>query len=274
MPVLVSNSKDALRGKFQKMNRIIISLLFLLGALSGCATTQTTDGAADPLQPINRVGYSINDTLDEALLKPVAETYEEYTPQLIRTGITNFFDNLNYLNVILNSFLQGKLGQGLSDTTRFVFNSTLGLGGLMDVGTAMGLPAHDEDFGQTLAVWGFGQGSYLYIPVQGPNTVSTLPDIAISYFLNPLTYLTSTILFPLAAINIINKRANLLEATNIRDEAAVDPYIFTREAFLQRRTYLIYDGNPPHEGYEDIFQNGDADNGVGGENSSGVLRIE
>jgi len=254
------------------MNRIILALLFL-GTLSGCATTQTTNGAADPLQPVNRVGYSINDTLDVRLLKPVAETYKEYTPQLVRTGVTNFFDNLNYLNVILNSFLQGKLDQGLSDTIRFIYNSTAGVGGLVDVSTAIEMPAHEEDFGQTLAVWGFSGGAYVYLPIQGPNTVSTLPDIAISYFLNPMTYVTGTILLPLAAINVINKRANLLEATNIRDEAAVDPYIFTREAYLQRRTYLIYDGNPPTEGYEEIFQNGGIDKGEDSENT-GVLRIE
>ena len=254
------------------MNRIILILL-ILGAVSGCATTQATGGAgtADPLEPVNRVGYNVDDTLDKALLKPVAETYEEYTPQLVRTGITNFFDNLNYLNVILNSFLQGKFNQGLSDTTRFIYNSTIGLGGLIDVSTPIGMPAHEEDLGQTLAVWGFGRGNYLYIPIQGPNTVSTLPDIVVSYLLNPLTYVTGTVLFPLAAINVINKRANLLEATNIRDEAAVDPYIFTREAYRQRRNYLIYDGNPPPEGYDDIFQNGGAGDGEG-ENS--VLRIE
>lgn len=259
------------------MNKIILTIVFLC-LLSGCATTQTTDGAADPLQPVNRVGYSINDTLDLALLKPIAETYEKNVPKLVRTGITNFFDNLNYLNVILNSFLQGKFDQGLSDATRFIFNSTIGLAGLVDVSTVMGLPAHNEDLGQTFAVWGFGQGSYVYLPVEGPNTVSTLPDIVVSALLNPLTYVTSAVLFPLAALNLINERANLLDATNIRDEAAVDPYIFTREAFLQRRNYLIYDGNPPSEGYEDIFQNGEesfnGEGGAEGEENSAVLRIE
>jgi ABC-type transporter lipoprotein component MlaA len=242
------------------MKKIIIALL-LLGVLSGCATTKETNGAADPLQPVNRVGYDITETLDEAILKPIATTYKEYTPKIIRTGITNFFDNLYYLNVILNSFLQGKFGQGFSDVSRFVVNSTLGLGGLVDVGTRMGFEKHDEDIGQTLGVWGFGQGSYLYVPVAGPNTVSTLPDYAARIYLNPLTYVAGAILFPLAIVNAINTRANLLEATSIRDEAAVDPYIFTREAFLQHRTYLIYDGNPPVEGYEDIFDESSFDNG-------------
>lgn len=257
------------------LNKLICCLLFIL-ALSGCATTPT-DGASDPLQPVNRVGYSINDTLDNNLLKPVAEVYKDATPKLMRTGITNFFDNLNYLNVILNSFLQGKLDQGISDTLRFIYNSTFGLAGLVDVSTHIGMPAHNEDLGQTLAVWGVGQGSYLYLPVAGPNTMSTVPDMVVSTYLNPLTYVTGAILFPLSALHVINRRANLLEATNIRDEAAVDPYIFTREAYLQRRLYLIHDGNPPREGYQDIFED-DATNGDGGgtgeEVNEAVLRIE
>lgn len=257
------------------MNKLIFSLLIIL-VLSGCATAPA-DGDPDPLQPVNRVGYSINDTLDTNLLKPVAEVYKDATPKMMRTGITNFFDNLNYLNVVLNSFLQGKLDQGMSDALRFIYNSTFGLGGLVDVSTHIGMPMHDEDLGQTLAVWGFGQGSYLYLPVAGPNTVSTVPDMVVSTYLNPITYVTGAILFPLSALNVINRRANLLEATSIRDEAAVDPYIFTREAYLQRRLYLIHDGNPPREGYEEIFEDdfshGDGD-GTGDEVNEAVLRIE
>jgi len=257
------------------LNKLILSSLIIL-ILPGCATAPV-DGDPDPLQPVNRVGYSINDTLDTNLLKPVAEVYKDATPKLMRTGVTNFFDNLNYLNVVLNSFLQGKLDQGMSDALRFIYNSTFGLGGLFDISTPIGMPAHDEDLGQTLAVWGFGQGSYLYLPVAGPHTVSTVPDMVVSTYLNPLTYVTGAILFPLSALNVINRRANLLEATNIRDEAAVDPYIFTREAYLQRRLYLIHDGNPPRESYDDIFEddasNGEGD-GTGDEVNEAVLRIE
>ena len=246
-----------------------IFVLFMVAVASGCATTPAEN---DPLEPANRVSYSFNESLDRAILKPIAETYAEYTPELARDGITNFFDNLAYLNVVLNSFLQGKFDQGLSDATRFIFNSTIGLAGLVDVGTTIGLPAHEEDLGQTLATWGFGEGSYLYIPVGGPNTTRNLPNYASSYFLNPLTYVTGVILFPLTAVDVINKRANLLEATNIRDEAAVDPYTFTREAYLQKRQFLIYDGNPPVEGYDDIFdlENGSGEGGEGG----GTLIIE
>lgn len=249
--------------------------MIFIGSGAGCATNQAQTGAGDPdeLEPANRVSYTFNDTLDRALLKPIAEVYADYTPEVARTGVTNFFDNLSYLNVVLNTFLQGKFDQGIADTLRFLYNSTFGIAGLFDVSTPIGMPAHDEDFGQTLAVWGVDQGSYLYIPVQGPNTVRNLPDYATSALLNPLTYVTGTILFPLTALNIINKRANLLEETNIRDEAAVDPYIFTREAYLQQRRFKIYDGNPPVEGYDDIFDT-NGSNGGSGEGDAGVLHIE
>ncbi len=137
--------------------------------------------------------------------------------------------------------------------TRFLVNSIAGIGGLFDVATPMGLPSHDEDLGQTLAVWGFGQGSYLFIPVSGPNTVRNLPDTASSTLLNPLFYITSAVLFPISALNIINTRANALDATDFIDEVAVDPYSFTREAYIQRRQHLIYDGNPPTDSYDSIF---------------------
>ena len=244
--------------KKQQLFALLLALLFI-GFTSGCATTPSDNEAGDPdqLEPFNRASYSFTDTLDRTFLKPIAETYVDYTPRLVRTGVTNFFDNLSYLNVALNSLLQGKLDQGLSDIVRFIFNSTIGLAGLVDVASPMGLPEHDEDLGQTLAVWGFGQGYYLFIPVRGPDTVRNLPNTATSTLLNPFTYVSGAILFPITALNIVNTRANALEETNIRDEAAVDPYTFTREAYLQHREYLIFDGNPPAEGYEDIFENGD-----------------
>lgn len=259
--------------RLRSITRIILVLIAFAFA-SGCATTQPqgTYGDPDPLEPVNRASYSFSDTLDRALVKPVAEVYADNTPEVVRTGVTNFFDNLSYLNVALNSFLQGKFHQGMQDSLRFLYNSTFGIAGLFDVSTPIEMPAHKEDFGQTLAVWGFEEGSYLFIPVQGPNTVRNLPDYATSALLNPLTYVTGAVLFPLTAINIINKRANLLEETNIRDEAAVDPYVFTREAYLQQRKYLIHDGNPPVEGYEDIFDS--ETEGENGEGETGVLRIE
>lgn len=256
--------------------RTCLSPLFVilaLALLSSCATTRQPDsdepGIAqtnpDPLEPMNRKFFTFNETLDKYIMKPVAQGYADVAPNVFRTGVTNFFNNLAYLNVVLNSFLQGKVEDGFSDSFRFITNSTLGIGGLVDVATPMGLESHTEDTGQTLAVWGAGQGSYLYLPVFGPNTVRNLPNFATSYYLNPLTYVSGTILFPVYALNVINRRANLLEATNIRDEAAVDKYTFTREAWLQQRRYLIYDGNPPVEGFDEMFDDtatdGDAPTG-------------
>ena len=255
--------------RFYKMLQQII-LLAMVCIMAGCATTQTSDNYAkdDPLEPANRVFFDINEPLDQALIKPVAEVYVDVTPNFIRTGITNFFKNLAYLNVILNDLLQGKINQGLSDVVRFAANSTIGIGGLFDVATPMGLPEHDEDFGQTLAVWGFDEGSYLYLPLFGPNTVRDSTNFVPSTLLNPFYYISSPILFPVTAINAVNKRANLLEASNIRDEAAVDPYSFTREAYLQQREYLVYDGTPPVSGYDDVF-NADDESDEGS-----VLKIE
>jgi phospholipid-binding lipoprotein MlaA len=251
----------------------IIFALLLVSLGSGCASTQTKDAETnnDTLEPVNRASFGLNETLDEYIIKPIAEPYAKYTPEVYRSGITNFFDNLSYLNVVLHSFLQGKFGQGFSGITRFVVNSTLGIGGLNDIATPMGLPKHNEDFGQTLATWGMGQGSYLVIPLHGPNTVRNTPDMVTSTLLNPFFYISSAILWPVAALNLINTRANLLEATNIRDEAAIEPYTFTREAYLQQRQNLIYDGNPPLEGYDDIF---DFEDEGDGSSDGATLNIE
>lgn len=228
-------------------------LLGMILAATGCAITHN-EPSQDPLEPANRVFFNVNETLDRAMLKPVAKGYARITPALVRTGITNFFNNLGYLNVILNDVLQGKFEQGVNDSVRFIFNSTLGIGGWFDVAGDMGLPAHEEDFGQTLAVWGLDKGFYLYLPLFGPNTLRDSADFIPRTFLNPFFYISGPFLLPLNAVNAINTRANLLEASNIRDEAALDPYAFTREAYLQQREFLIHDGNPPLSDYEDIFE--------------------
>ncbi len=236
----------------------LLAVLLAVALLTGCAGTQTIDGEVnpDPYEETNRSFYKFNDALDRHIMTPVAKKYVNVTPEPVRDGIANFFDNLEYLNVILHSFLQGKLGQGINDLTRFVVNSTLGLGGLMDVATDMGLEENDEDLGQTLAVWGVEPGAYLYIPFLGPYTARNSPDVASSYFTNPFTYIATLYLLPVTVLNMVNDRANLLEASEFVNEASIDPYSFTREAYLQQRRYLIHDGNPPSEGYDDIFDLG------------------
>ncbi len=234
------------------------TLLAIIAITSGCAAGKVVDHS-DPLEGANRKLYGVNETFDQYLFKPVANTYVRVTPNVARTGVTNFFNNLGYPNVILNSLLQGKFHQGGQDLLRFIYNSTFGIAGLFDVATHLGLPEHDEDLGQTLAVWGLSQGAYLSLPFLGPNTVRNTTDFVPSIALDPLTYLSGGFSLPITLLNIINRRAALLEATNIRDQAALDPYTFTRSAYLQRRQSLIYDGNPPTDPYDDIFEDDELD---------------
>jgi len=237
--------------------RILFLLLAML-LLGGCATTANQ---GDPLIGLNRVFYDINQGLDRHLIKPIAEGYSRVTPKPVRTGITNFFDNISYINVIFNDVLQGKINQGLADSGRFLINSTIGSGGLFDPASGMGLNKHNEDLGQSFGVWGAGEGAYLDLPLLGPSSVRDAPDLATSTYLNPLFYVTTTVTLPLGALNVINKRANLLEVTRVRDEAALDPYIFTREAYRQKRIFDIYDGNPPEQDLLDESFDGE-DEGV------------
>lgn len=207
----------------------------------------------DPLEGFNRPVYEFNDGLDRFILKPIAEGYVAITPGPIRTGVTNFFDNLSYLNVIFNDILQGKFHQAIDDSARFFINSTVGIGGLFDPASSGGLVKHKEDLGQTFGTWGAGEGLYLNLPFVGPNSTRDAPDLVTGALLNPLIYFATAIAAPVTAVNVVNKRANLLDASKFRDEAALDPYAFTREAYRQHRTSLIYDGDPPVEDLEDFF---------------------
>ena len=243
---------------------------------AGCATTQNSalEGGSDPLEPVNRTVFNTLETLDKHFIKPIAESYVDVTPVPIRTSVSNFFDNLSYLNVILNDFLQGKFEQGMTDILRFFYNSTFGIAGLFDVSTPIGMPANSEDFGQTLATWGVSQGSYLYL--MGPSSTRDITDQVPSTLLNPFFYLSSIVMAPISALNAINTRANLLEKSNIRDEAALDPYSFTREAYLQQREFKVHDGKPPASGYDDIFNDASANATESTEDNekSGMLVIE
>ncbi len=244
------------------VNTLLIGATLVLA--QGCATTTATDeaNADDNFESANRASFDFTESVDRAVIKPVAEAYNDVTPEPVRRAVTNFFDNLGYLNVILNDFLQGKWDQGLQDSLRFLYNSTAGIGGLFDVSTRIDMPANNEDFGQTLAVWGVDKGSYLYVPLLGPNTVRDTTDIASSILTNPLFYASGIVLFPVTALNIVNTRSNLLEASNIRDQAAIDPYVFTREAYLQQREFLVYDGNPPNSDFDDFFLEDEDDENI------------
>ena len=216
--------------------------------LTGCATMQSADPEVsnnDPFESVNRPIYRGNDFIDRRIARPVTEAYVSYTPQPIQNSVSNFFDNVVYPNVILNDFLQGKGTQGLEDLGRFLVNTTFGFLGVWDMATPLGLEAHDEDFGQTLGVWGMDESIYLVLPFIGPSTVRDVPNLGVSTVTNILFYVPSPYVVPVALLGFIDLRARLEEAITFRDETAVEPYLFTREAYLQHRKFLIYDGNPP-----------------------------
>ena len=222
---------------------------------SGCASTPKEEGPYDPYEKVNRKIYAFNDALDRNILKPVADAYVKVTPEPARNSVSNFFDNIGYLNTIINDFFQGKFKQGVADFSRFLINSTVGSLGLVDVASKVGLKAHEEDLGQTLAVYGTPQGPYLVIPLLGPNTARDAPDLATSTFTSGMYYIGQAaglvVSLPLGALQFVDKRARASSALKVVDEAALDRYIFIRDAYLQHREYLIYDGHPPQPKYED-----------------------
>jgi len=193
----------------------------------------------DPYEGFNRSMFSFNDHLDDYVAKPISDAYLWVTPGFLKHGITNFFSNLKDINVVLNDHMQGKFQQGAEDTGRFLTNSTIGFFGLIDVATDLGLKKHEEDFGQTLAVWGVPQGPYLVLPILGPTTTRGLPGSVFDVAANPSSYVG---IVPVQVVSMLNTRANADGALKFIDEAAIDPYVFTREAFLQYQQHLITDG--------------------------------
>ncbi len=230
------------------------ALALCLIVLSGCASTQEAIEANDLLEPASRKSHAFNDALDRHVLEPVSDVYVKVTTERMRRSVGNFFNNLNEPNVLANDFLQGKIHQGIRDTLRFAFNSTLGIGGLFDVASGLDLPRHEEDFGQTLAVWGVGEGSYLELPFLGPSSVRDAPGIAFAIFTSPLFFLDNlAVSLSLGGLDVVDTRARLATAIELRRKTALDPYTFTREAYRQRREFLIYDGNPPLEEFDEDF---------------------
>ncbi len=220
----------------------------VFAVLTGCAATQSAGPEMpdhDPFESVNRRIYRANDFLDRTIAKPVTEVYVAYAPQPVQKSVSNFFDNVVYPNVILNDFLQGKGAQGLEDSGRFLVNSTFGFLGIWDMATPLGLEAHDEDLGQTLGVWGMDENAYVVLPLVGPHTVRDIPNLGVTIVTNILFYVSTPYVIPVAFLGFIDKRARLDEAVAFRDNTAIEPYLFTREAYRQHRRFLIYDGNPP-----------------------------
>lgn len=219
--------------------------------LAGCATT---GDPRDPLEPLNRKFYTFNDTLDRYVMRPVAETYQKVTPQFVDDAVSHFFDNIEDISVTVNNFLQGDFEEGVEDLARFFVNTTVGLGGLVDVASEIGLEKHQEDFGQTLAVWGVPPGPYLVVPFIGPRTVRHAVGDVAGGFANPLNYTTWPIRLSTATLETIDSRADLLDETAIMERAALDPYEFLRNAYFQRREYLIHNGEVPLDHEFEAFE--------------------
>jgi phospholipid-binding lipoprotein MlaA len=227
--------------------RALLALSVLLLA-SGCVSVPGPPNPRDPWESYNRTVYKFNDAADKAVLKPVAEGYQAITPNFMQTGIANFFENLYDVKTGINNILQGKVVEGLSDFGRFGFNSVVGIFGLWDVATPLGLEKHDEDFGQTLGWWGVPSGPFFMIPLLGPSTARDAParyvDPQFAFFRGIDEVWVRNTLY---ALDIVRTRAGLLKAGKILDDAALDPYSFLRDAWMQRRQNLVYDGKPPKD---------------------------
>jgi phospholipid-binding lipoprotein MlaA len=239
------------------------AFLAVFGLLSACATSPSdtndtaepvaaTDSPAatddnDPLEGFNRAIFTFNDKADRWVLKPVAKGYQKVVPDFARQSVSNFFSNLHDPAVMLNNLCQGKVQNAISDLGRFLINSTFGIYGLFDVASVAGLEKHNEDFGQTLATWGVGEGSYLVLPILGPSNLRDGVGLIPDWYAYPPTHMEEqSTASKLTLVEVINRRAQLLEASDILDQAAGDdPYIFVREAYRQQRENLVYDGNPP-----------------------------
>jgi phospholipid-binding lipoprotein MlaA len=232
-------------------NQLLKSLLvFGILFLTACASIQQTERVAkvDPFERMNRAVFSFNETADQYVIKPVAEAYRFVLPEFVRTGVTNFFSNINDVLIAANNLLQGKPSHAVSDVGRFLVNSTIGILGFFDIATDIGLDKNHEDFGQTLAVWGVGDGPYVVLPFFGPSnvrdTVGLVVDIETDFMINT-NKLNSDEKIAVNGLRIINRRADLLDAGQLLEDAAFDKYSFLRDGYMQRRRSQIYDGEPP-----------------------------
>ena len=193
----------------------------------------------DPFEKFNRKTFEFNENLDELVVKPVAEVYSEF-PVFIKTGVTNFFNNLENIETSVNQLLQGKPGKSLNDLTRFIINTSIGVAGIFDVASSMGLERNEEDFGQTLAVWGVGEGPYIMLPFLGPSTLRDTISRPISSFTSVIFHMTDTdVNIALKSIDALETRERLLDVESL---LSGDKYIFVKDAYMQSMNYEISDG--------------------------------
>lgn len=240
---------DVLRpGRIRERAAALALVLALLGAAPVHAQT------ADPLEPANRKVFTFNDTLDRWIVKPVAKGYNRL-PEPMKRGVNNVFRNLEEPGTIINQFLQGKPRNGLNDTARFLVNSTFGLLGWFDVATKAGLQRHEEDFGQTFSVWGVGRGPFVMLPALGPSTTTDTVGRVLDFFTNPVSFINpERDQYIARGVNLLDTRAQLLSVEEI---VSGDRYLFMRDAYLQRRLYLINDGVIDEDPFLDEFDDFD-----------------
>jgi phospholipid-binding lipoprotein MlaA len=211
--------------------------------LGGCATS---GNPKDPIEGFNRAMYGIHDGIDTVVLKPVATGYDAVLPEPVQTGVTNFFANISDIMISVNNLLQGKPADAASDAGRFLVNTTVGVLGIFDMASKMGLEKHEEDFGQTFGRWGVSEGAYVFIPMLGPRTARDTVGVAVDLWADPMGYIDHVpTRNSLWALRAVNARANLLPADKVIEEAALDKYSYIRDAYLQNRRSQVYDGNPP-----------------------------
>lgn len=246
--------------KFKKFYKtFLFTAMFILTASLSFNAKNAFSSEDDPLEPINRAIFSFNEVIDDAVLEPAAKGYRAITPDPVEDSVSNFFNNLGEINTIINSTLQLKLDKTVSSTSRLVINSTFGIFGLFDVASSLGIERHREDFGQTLGYYGVPAGPYLVLPFFGPSTFRDAPgfyaDMAVEKSISPVhTELHHEERQIIQVTNVIDTRANLLQASKILDTAAKDKYIFLRESYLQKRTKMIADGKDVKDFEIDVLE--------------------
>ena len=243
--------------------RQMLSLLIISGSLSGCSTTPATQADKDPWENWNRDVHGFNKDFDDTILKPLAKGYQDVTPSPVDEGITNVFSNINDIGVTINDFLQLKFAQGGMDASRFLVNTTAGVVGIFDVAKMIDLPKHDEDFGQTLGFWGVPSGNYMVLPFIGASSPRETVGLIGDALFNPLTYVSffggfaaNAATAAATTVDVTDTRSDLMSSEKILDEASVDRYDFVKNAYQQRRDYLIHDGNPPEESNDPLLEEG------------------
>jgi len=233
----------------RRRSPLTVPVALAAALLAGCAAVPSR---VDPLEPMNRALYEVHEVVDTNFARPLAQAYVDLMPTPIRTAVSNVFNNIDDLFSAVNGLLQGKTDKAGHDLGRVILNTGFGFGGIFDLASEMGIPRGNEDFGQTFAVWGFGQGPYLFIPVFGPTTVRDGAGVLLRIAVGPVGTIHDVALRnSLYGVGAVDLRAQALGASEIVDTAALDRYLFIRNAYLQRRRYLVYDGEPPREKEED-----------------------